>query len=166
MLGLERRTATVEMVSYRTSDIIATSHDFLRLFAQHSRAYGYYETKVYIKGVKDRIDNLEPKPFKLSMPGVDLYFSGVMPPMPRLEDGVFEPPDLGFAILPNDRTMDTVSGPARKSHLQQIADRVMADMQKSHWIVVQKNPNMLTFPNPIYGKIHTYKVPLLTPDNL
>lgn len=159
----EHKLARVEMVSYRVPDVVATSYDFIRKFARHSGAYGIWDAKAYIDGIKDIVENQKPKPFRLSAPGVDLYFSGVIPPIPKMEDGelIFEAPDLGFAILPNNETLNTISGPARKNHLQQIADAVMAEMKKSHSVDIHRNPNFITFPNPFYGRVDTYKVPLL-----
>lgn len=147
------------MVAYRTADIEHTSHVFVQEFARHTPFFGVYSLTAYFDGLRKIIQDQKPKPYRLSAPGVDIYFAGFTSPIPRMEDGklIFESAEPGFVVLPNDRGI----GLTAKSHIQRVADEVMRDIGKRYNMIVQRNPSLLNFPKEVYGKVERFDAVLL-----
>lgn len=158
------RLTELEMVSYRTSDIEHASFVFIQSFAKYSQIAGTGTWIAYLEGLIQIIRNKEPRKYKLTASGIDLWFSGFDPPMPKMDNGklTFESNEPGFAVLNNDRAIL----PRERTHVERVTGAIMEEMGKVYHLDVHKNPKVLKFPKELYGKVEVFSAALLTPGNL
>lgn len=144
----------IELVSYRTTEIEHVADVLVANYVRYSQIARIEAWDIFGRILRKRIRDYSPHGFKLTAPGIDIWFSG-LPLFPQEEKGklVFEEPWFGaFAnrelVLPSERT-----------HIEKVTSAIFREMSKVYHMD-NTDPGVLRFPKEVYAQPQTFSVPL------
>lgn len=149
---MNTRNVELEVVDYRTEELVNTSWRLVSLYARYSsipQAIQWLESWPELRTI---IKDQRNQRFSLRGEGVIVSFSGHSAPIPKIkEDGsgiVFRPRDPSFIIEEN---VDDLL-PSQRFLIYEFNQAIVREMHSTYHMRVDTNPLTLTFPKEEYAK--------------
>jgi hypothetical protein len=157
------RTAELEIVTYRTEDMVHASRELIHNYAKYSGIPGTDLWSRMIVRVAEIIKNQLPSPCEWTTPGLSVRFSGFLPTIPTLSQGRLE-------YSAKSPQFELQEGwpyelrPAIRTHISNVTNAIAAEMHEVYKLEVERgDPMCLSFPKDQYAKsVDIVTVPLLT----
>lgn len=148
------RNVEIEFVSYRTDEVAHVADVLVANYVRYSQIARIEAWDLFGRILQERIRTHSPHGFKLTAPGIDLWFSGFdLSSHEEAGKVTFEEPWFGaFAnrqfVLPSERT-----------HIERVTSAIFEEMSKVYHMD-NTNPGAIRFPKEVYAQNQTVKVPL------
>lgn len=161
------KMAELEIVRYRTNDIMHATTRMIGCFARYS---GIPETGTWVKllsQVQPLVMNQQPTNIEWRTGLLDLRFAAFLEPIPKIKDGKLffssGEPKIVFEEVKNDTII-----PSKENHVRRVVEAIVDEMSDVYKLRQQEtNPVVLTFPKEEYAKkIEVYSAALINQNSL
>lgn len=158
------RTAELEIVTYRTDEMVHASKELIHNYAQYSGIKGTELWPIMIFTVADIIHNQLKKPCEWTTQGLSIRFSGFLPTLPRINEGKLEYSAKAPHFTLEEGVEQNLLRPAVRTHINRVTNAIVEEMQDVYKLEAVKDADLtfLSFPKDKYAKsIEVITTPLL-----
>ena len=157
------RTAELEIVTYRSSEMIHASKELIYNYAQYSGLEGTHNWSYLLITIADIIQNRLPDQCIWNTPGLKLQFSGIPETKVALEEGRirYSAQEPHYILREG---FDHHIGKQLKAHIGRVTNAIVEEMHEVYKLDVKKDEGSvyLTFPKSQYAKnIEVVTVPII-----
>ncbi len=163
MCGMGARTVELEVVQYRTDEIIHASGRFIHNFVTYSGIEGTGMWGDVFMTIADIIQNQSDLQCTWRAQGLEITFTGFQPPIPTIRDErvVFSAREPRFIV---EKTHNSDLLPSKRTHISRVTSAIAREMQDVYRLRGEDNPSTLIFPKQEYAKsIEVFNAAMLLP---
>ena len=149
---MSARSVEVELVRYRTADMIYSTGQLVHNFAQYTDLEGTATWPRALATVARKIQQELPTPFRWQTKGISIEFSGFRNPMPIIGDRgvIFKAREPNFIFI-EDGLSEEVR-PTLLTRVGQALEDIVQEMHDVYRLDIDRNPLRLIFPKAEYAK--------------